>query len=71
MSDVEVDARFATTDVVDYDAFTGDGSALPPDSDVMAERSHAMGESEGPTDRPNNIDRLVDNEPSEKQEPRI
>ena len=69
VSNVAVDTRFATTDVVDFDAFSDDGTVLPADASVMAERSHATGETEGPTDRPNDIHRLVDNDPSEKRHP--
>lgn len=69
VSDVRPDARFATTDVVDFDAFSDDGTVLPADASVMAERSHATGETEGPTDRPNDIHRLVDNDPAEKRDP--
>ena len=71
VSDVSPDTRFATTDVVDVAAFSDDGGLLPSDAASLAERSHASGESESPLDRPSDITRLVDNDPSEKREPRI
>ncbi|EAP99949.1 putative peptide ABC transporter, ATP-binding protein [Janibacter sp. HTCC2649] len=70
VSDVEVDTRFASTDVIDQDAFNEDGGVLPADAATMAERSHATGE-EGPLDRPHDTHRVIDNEPNEKPGPNV
>ena len=70
VSHIGVDTRFATTDVVDQDAFSEDGGLLPADSATVSERSHASG-SEGPLDRPHDITRMVDNDPSEKRDPTV
>ena len=70
VSHIGVDTRFATTDVVDQDAFSEDGGLLPADSATVGERSHASG-SEGPLDRPHDITRMVDNDPSEKRDPTV
>ena len=69
VSGVAPDTRYATTDVVDQDAWSEDGGLLPADAAATAERSHATGESEGPLDRPNDSYGVVDNEPSEKRDP--
>jgi oligopeptide transport system ATP-binding protein len=70
VSNVEPDARFATTDVVDQDAFSDDGGVRPGDADAMVERSRATGE-EGPLDRPSDTHRVIDNEPNEKPGPNV
>jgi oligopeptide transport system ATP-binding protein len=69
VSALEPDPRYASTDVIDQDAFTDDGGRLPADAESMATRSHAMGESEGPLDRPNDIHTLIDDDPAEKRDP--
>ena len=52
VSDVEPDTRFATTDVVDHDAFAERTAACSrPTPRAWRERSHATGETEGPLDR--------------------
>ena len=66
---LEPDARFASTDVVDLDSFVEDEGLLPADASSVARRSQVVGESEGPLDRPSDIHRLVDDEPSEKRDP--
>ena len=66
---LEPDARFASTDVVDLDSFAEDEGLLPADASSVARRSLVVGESEGPLDRPSDIHRLVDDEPSEKRDP--
>ena len=66
---LEPDARFASTDVVDLDSFAEDEGLLPADASSVARRSQVVGESEGPLDRPSDIHRLVDDEPSEKRDP--
>ncbi|GGB72244.1 peptide ABC transporter ATP-binding protein [Knoellia flava TL1] len=71
VSDVEVDTRFATTDVVDIDAFGDDEGVLPADATTVQQRSQVVGESEGPLDRPTDTTRLVDDEPAEHRDPRV
>ncbi|WP_404381339.1 ABC transporter ATP-binding protein [Knoellia locipacati] len=72
VSDVQPDERFASTDVVDLDAFAeGEDSLLPADASSVANRSHVVGETEGPLDRPADIHRLIDDEPTEKRDPRV
>jgi len=71
VSGVALDTRFASTDVVDRDSFALNDGVLPADAATMADRSHAMGESEGPTDRPNDIHTMIDNDPAEKRNPNV
>ncbi|KRE42065.1 ABC transporter ATP-binding protein [Knoellia sp. Soil729] len=70
VSDLVPDSRYASTDVIDEDAFTDDDGVAPADAATMADRSHAMGESEGPLDRPNDIHTMIDDDPAEKRDPR-
>ncbi|MFC7487737.1 ABC transporter ATP-binding protein [Knoellia sp. CPCC 206453] len=65
VSDVEPDIRFATTEVVDFDAFADEEDRLPADAASTVERSQSTGE-EGPYDRPSDTHRVIDNEPNEK-----
>lgn len=69
VTNVAPDPRYASTDVVDQDEFTEDDGVPPADAAAVADRSHAMGESEGPLDRPSDIHTMIDNDPAEKREP--
>ena len=71
VTDVEPDERFASTDVVDLDAFAEDGGVLPADATAVQRGSQVVGESEGPLDRPVDNTRLVDDEPAEHRDPRV
>ena len=71
VSDVQVDTRFASTDVVDLDAFAEDDGLLPADATSVAQSSQVVGETEGPLDRPADTHRLIDDEPTEQRDPRI
>ncbi len=71
VSKVRPDTRFASTDTVDRDEFADNGGAVPSDAASMAERSHAMGKSEGPLDRPHDIHAMIDNDPAEKRDPNV
>ncbi|CAN7355992.1 ABC transporter ATP-binding protein [Knoellia sp. LjRoot47] len=71
VSDVEVDTRFASTEVVDLDTFAEADDLLPADAASVAQSSQVVGETEGPLDRPADTHRLIDDEPTEQRDPRI
>jgi len=71
VSDVEPDARFATTDVVDQAAFTEDDETPPADATTMEDRSEAtVGAEDTRTATQDNL-LVVDDEPGQKRDPRI
>ena len=71
VTDVQPDERFASTDVVDLDAFADEDGVLPADAASVQQGSRVVGESEGPLDRPTDTTRLVDDEPAEHRDPRV
>lgn len=67
VTDVEPDARFATTDVVDQEAFGGDGSVHDSDADTMVDLQRAE-EGTLPEDQPTGVGRVIQD--GEGEQPR-